>query len=101
MPRVWMLSAVALFAAFQAPLRADPPAAEEECCCTAPDAKALAAKIDEHVAKGWKKAGVQPAPGASDAEFLRRVYLDLAGRIPSVAEARRFLASKRPDKRER
>jgi hypothetical protein len=41
------------------------------------------------------------APRAGDAEFLRRVYLDLAGRIPSVAEARAFLADKRSDKRAR
>jgi hypothetical protein len=32
---------------------------------------------------------------------LRRVYLDVAGRIPSVAEARGFLGDKRPDKRAR
>ncbi len=38
---------------------------------------------------------------SDDAEFLRRVYLDLAGRIPSVAEARMFLDDKRPNKRAR
>src|SRR5262249_10640934 len=54
---------------------------------------------DQHVAGRWAEAGVAPAPAADDAEFLRRVYLDLAGRIPSVAEARKFLDDKRPDKR--
>jgi hypothetical protein len=102
MPRLWILSAVALLAALPAPAWADPPAkGEEECCCATPDAKALAAKIDEHLARGWKTADIKPAGPASDAEFLRRVYLDLAGRVPSVAEARRFLASKRPDRRQR
>lgn len=43
--------------------------------------------------------GVQPAPRADDAEFVRRIYLDLAGRIPTIDETRRFLASKQPDKR--
>ncbi|MCI0459343.1 MAG: DUF1549 and DUF1553 domain-containing protein [Gemmataceae bacterium] len=65
------------------------------------DARALAAKIDEHLAASWKDAKITPAPLASDSEFLRRVYLDLAGRIPSVAEVRRFREDKRSDKRER
>src|SRR5262249_25804796 len=34
-----------------------------------------------------------------DAEFFRRVHLDLAGRIPSVTEVRDFLEDDRPDKR--
>ena len=41
------------------------------------------------------------APLADDDEFLRRVYLDLAGRIPRVSEVRAFLDDKRPDKRRR
>jgi hypothetical protein len=104
MPRLWILSAAALLAALPSPLRADPPAkaqGEDECCCATPDAKALAAKIDQHLAKGWKTAKVEPAAPAGDSEFLRRAYLDLAGRVPSVAEARRFLTSKRADRRER
>ena len=43
--------------------------------------------------------GVRFAPVASDAEFLRRVYLDLAGRIPTVDETKSFLTSAAPDKR--
>lgn len=39
------------------------------------------------------------SPPADDAEFLRRVYLDLVGRIPSVDEARSFLADTDPNKR--
>src|SRR5262245_8986371 len=63
------------------------------------DALAMAAKIDRYVAAKWKEANVEPAPRADDPEFLRRVYLDLAGRIPSVTEARTFLDDKSPDKR--
>ncbi len=65
------------------------------------DVQALAEKIDQHIAKRWTELNVEPAARADDAEFLRRVYLDLAGRIPSVEEARTFLADKRPDKRAR
>ena len=67
----------------------------------ADDAAALAAKIDQHLAKKWAAAKAEPAPRCDDAEFLRRVYLDLAGRIPSVEETRTFLDDKRPDKRAR
>jgi hypothetical protein len=63
--------------------------------------KALAATIDERFAKHWQDKKVQSAPLPDDAEFLRRVYLDLAGRIPSAGEARRFLDDKATDKRQR
>jgi hypothetical protein len=65
------------------------------------DVAALAAKIDQSLAAGWEANKVQPAAPASDAEFVRRVYLDLAGRIPSAAEVRQFLDDKRSDKRQR
>ncbi len=65
------------------------------------DADALAARIDRHLARGWEAAKAVPTRPADDAEFVRRVYLDLAGRIPSVAEVRALLADKRADKRAR
>jgi len=43
--------------------------------------------------------GQQAAPRSSDADFVRRIYLDLAGRIPTAAECRRFLEDTSPDKR--
>jgi hypothetical protein len=61
----------------------------------------LAARIDQLMGDAWKKAGVTPARVADEAEWLRRVYLDLAGRIPSVTEARTFLADRASDKRKR
>jgi hypothetical protein len=42
---------------------------------------------------------VRPAPRADDAEFLRRAYLDLAGRIPRPADVHEFLADRAADKR--
>src|SRR4029079_204824 len=38
---------------------------------------------------------------ASDAEFLRRIYLDLAGRVPSLEETKGFLADSAADKRDK
>src|SRR5690242_13585370 len=62
------------------------------------DVEALAAQIDKRIAAAWG-ADVRPAPAADDAEFFRRVHLDLAGRIPSVTEARDFLEDDRAGKR--
>jgi hypothetical protein len=63
-----------------------------------PDVDALATKIDTFVGAAWG-SDIKPAPLADDAEFFRRVHLDLVGRIPSVTEARDFLDDDRPDKR--
>jgi hypothetical protein len=64
-------------------------------------ADALALRIDRHLAKGWADAKAVPARPADDAEFARRVYLDLAGRIPSVTEVRTFLDDRRADRRQK
>ncbi len=66
-----------------------------------PDAAALAARIDKALDAAWKARKITPAEPATDGEFLRRVYLDLAGRIPMVAEARSFLADTGQDRRQR
>jgi len=57
------------------------------------------AKIDEILAKDWQKRGLQPQAPAPDEVFLRRIYVDIAGRIPTSDEARAFLASTDKDKR--
>ena len=49
--------------------------------------------IDFRLAAHWQAARVKPAPPADDAEFLRRVTLDLTGRLPDDAERRAFLAA--------
>ncbi len=85
-------------------LAADPTPAPRKEAATAEevlDAQALAARIDRHINARLAERGVKPAAPASDAEFLRRVYLDLTGRIPRVADARAFLEDKSPDKRRR
>ncbi len=106
MPRlsVWLTSTLALLAAGVRTASADPPAPVAPAAVpavAARDVQALTARIDFHLSEGWRTAKVQPAAAATDAEFLRRVYLDLAGRIPSVAEARAFIRDRRADKRQR
>ena len=58
---------------------------------SASDAPALTARIDAVLAARWAEAKVHPAAVADDGEFLRRVSLDLIGKIPTAAEARDFL----------
>ncbi len=55
------------------------------------DAQALAARIDAVLGARWAEAKIRPAAVADDGEFLRRVSLDLIGKIPTAAEARDFL----------
>ncbi|RFC42656.1 MAG: Protein of unknown function DUF1553/DUF1549 [Verrucomicrobia bacterium] len=56
--------------------------------------------IDELVFANLKAIGVPPSAVCDDATFLRRVSLDIAGRLPSVEETKAFLANLAPDKRE-
>jgi hypothetical protein len=56
--------------------------------------------IDQHVFTNLKQIGVPPSPVCDDATFLRRVSLDIAGRLPTTEETQSFLASKEPNKRE-
>jgi hypothetical protein len=55
--------------------------------------------IDRHAWDHLMRLGIPPADFANDATFLRRVYLDAIGTLPNAAEARAFLADKRPNKR--
>ena len=57
--------------------------------------------VDELVFAKLKRLKILPSDVCSDAEFLRRAYLDLTGRLPKIAETRAFLADPSADKRER
>lgn len=56
-------------------------------------------EIDRLVFAKLREMGMPPSAVSDDATFLRRVSLDIAGRLPSAAEAEQFLADKAPDKR--
>ena len=57
------------------------------------------ADIDRLVAAVLKANGQQPNAPATDEQFLRRIYLDAVGRVPTAKEAAAFLGSTAPDKR--
>ena len=57
----------------------------------------LSAKVDALIAAAAKDASIGPV--CDDTTFVRRIYLDLAGRIPSSQEAATFLASTQANKR--
>ncbi|MBM3727828.1 MAG: DUF1549 domain-containing protein [Acidobacteria bacterium] len=68
---------------------------------TAPGALARRNYVDQHIFAKMERDGVRPAPLTSDGEFLRRLSLDLTGRIPSSDTLREFLASTDPAKRDK
>jgi hypothetical protein len=87
--------ALAVLLAGALPAWAGPPAA------ALGDAQKLADRIDELIAAQRDAAGVKPAELADDAMFLRRLWLDVVGRTPAVADSRAFLKDTAPDKRQR
>lgn len=64
------------------------------------DASAIAKLIDVQIDARLKRENIAPSPLSSDADFLRRVYLDITGVIPSFEKAKAFLDDKSTNKRE-
>jgi Protein of unknown function (DUF1553)/Protein of unknown function (DUF1549) len=56
-------------------------------------------EIDRLAVAKWKKLGLQPSPLADDAAFLRRITVDVCGRLPTADEVRAFLADASIEKR--
>src|SRR5262245_48108995 len=55
--------------------------------------------VDQYIDAGLATAGISAAPAADDANFIRRVTLDLAGRIPATSEVQSYVQSTEPDKK--
>jgi hypothetical protein len=62
---------------------------------------AVANLVDEHIFAKQRALQLQPAGVSTDEAFLRRVYLDVLGILPTPDEAKRFLDSTAADKREK
>ena len=58
-----------------------------------------AARLDESINASLKQNSVAANPPLTDAQFVRRLYLDAIGRIPTEQEARAFLADPSSEKR--
>jgi hypothetical protein len=65
------------------------------------DLAGVTSVINRELAAGWKANDLKPSQVAEDSEWVRRVYLDIAGHIPDVDSVQRFLSDARPDKRQR
>src|SRR4051794_41513438 len=91
MPMRWQLRILVALAAVAT--------AGREATAGDPDAAELAALIDRHIDTRLEAERVRPADPADDAEFLRRVYLDLHGVIPTAEQADRFLTDTDPMRR--
>jgi hypothetical protein len=78
-----------------APTVINPPAAPAHPMATT----ALSQLIDTQVDARLKSSMIAPSSPTTDAEFLRRAYLDIAGTIPTAEAAAAFLDDKSPDKR--
>jgi hypothetical protein len=86
--RLTLPALAALLAGTPAPAAGPPPAD-----------RPIAAVVDHFIDAKLNELGIRPAPQADDATLLRRLTLDLAGRIPTAAETNAYLASADPDKR--
>ena len=66
-----------------------------------PADRPIAEVIDHYIDEALRKEAIKPAPTADDATLIRRLTLDLAGRIPTAAETSAFVGTTDPDKCDR
>ncbi|MCA9058839.1 MAG: DUF1549 domain-containing protein, partial [Planctomycetaceae bacterium] len=78
-----------LFFAAEQTVRADEPAAQVP----------ISEYINQQIRQGWEDNEIEPSEVATDEEWVRRVYLDVVGRIPTLEEVKEFLEDESPRKR--
>lgn len=104
MTRSVSLPALALLCATlgsaQAAMPSVPSATSTPTLARTTEALRVAHKVDVFIDQGLSKAKATANPIAEDSAFLRRVTLDLLGRIPNVNDSRRFVSDRSAEKRE-
>jgi len=73
-------------------------------CSAAPgraDEKPLRQVIDAETKAAWQREKITPVGRCDDSTFLRRIYLDLVGTVPTYEETKKFLTDADPKKREK
>ena len=76
-------------------------AAEASSIYTKKRSVAITSEVDRALEADWQKKGLLPVYEASDNLLVRRLYLDLTGRLPSIEEAKSFVYSRDPQKYEK
>lgn len=66
-----------------------------------PQDRSIAQAVDHYLNDRLTKAKVKPAPAVGESVFVRRVTLDIVGRIPTVEEVKAYVSSKNPKKKEK
>lgn len=97
--RSWCWATLLVSLSFCSNLAAQDAAATPAPAAVAAPAEPLSAAIDRLIAAKLPGYDKVAAPVSNDLEFLRRIYLDLTGSIPSAKQAREFVADATPDKR--
>src|SRR5262245_2293219 len=95
MRKARLLVRIACCAVTTVALAAPPLVAED----LAPPDRPVEEIVDQYIDAGHTAAGITAAPAADDANFIRRVTLDLAGRIPATSEVQAYVQSTEPDKK--
>jgi hypothetical protein len=99
----WLFGSLGLvltLAGYDSNLSADEAKKSDEATTAAEGAEVpLGEFIDQQIRQGWQDNEIVASAAASDEEWVRRIYLDLLGRIPTMEEARKFLADESPRKR--
>src|SRR5947209_8012688 len=75
------------------------PREESPCAGTPAPDRPIEEVLDHSIDARLKAENLTPAPQADDANLIRRLTLDLVGRIPTVPEVKAFVESKEPDRR--
>ena len=73
--------------------------ADEEAAAVDPEQMGVVEAINHYIRQGYEDNEITPSAAATDEEWLRRIYLDVVGRIPTLEELHAFVDDESPRKR--